>query len=115
MPQNSLFYLKIMRLFLLNSMENKKPRKIGLIFLGFSVIFYIFLKLHCKRKGKRVNSVVLNLAQSAQQHIEQGGAQARPRALWRICEKALRVFTTLRSWWHTQFIGSDSGDWGFQW
>jgi hypothetical protein len=27
-------------------MKNKKPRKIGLIFLGFYVIFYIFLKLH---------------------------------------------------------------------
>jgi hypothetical protein len=59
-------------------MENKKPRKIGLIFLGFSVIFYIFLKLHCKRKGKRVNSVVLNLAQSVQQHSEQG--RGRPCA-----------------------------------
>jgi hypothetical protein len=40
MPYNSLFNLKIMKLFLLNTMENKKSRKIGLTILGF---FYDFL------------------------------------------------------------------------
>jgi hypothetical protein len=33
MIQNSLFDLKIIKLFLLNTMENKEPSKIGLIFL----------------------------------------------------------------------------------
>jgi hypothetical protein len=42
MLQNSLFDLKIMKLFLLNSMENKEPRKIDLTFLPF---FYTFLEL----------------------------------------------------------------------
>jgi hypothetical protein len=40
MPYNSLFNLKIMKLFLLKTMENKKSRKIGLTILGF---FYDFL------------------------------------------------------------------------
>jgi hypothetical protein len=39
MPQNSLFYLKIMKLFLLNSRENNKLRKIGFAILPF---FYNF-------------------------------------------------------------------------
>jgi hypothetical protein len=42
MIQNSLFDLKIIKLFLLNTMEIKEPSKIGLIFLGF---FYNFLEL----------------------------------------------------------------------
>jgi hypothetical protein len=42
MLQNSLFDLKIIKLFLLNTMENKEPRKIGLTFLPF---LYIFLQI----------------------------------------------------------------------
>jgi hypothetical protein len=42
MTQNSLFVLKIIKLFLLNTMENKESRKIGLTFLGF---FYNFLQI----------------------------------------------------------------------
>jgi hypothetical protein len=53
MLQNSLFVLKIIKLFLLNTMENKESRKIGLTFLDFSIIFYQFLKLDRKRKEKR--------------------------------------------------------------
>jgi hypothetical protein len=76
MLQNSLFDLKILKLFLLNTMENKESRKIGLAFLPFSVIFYIFLKLDRKRKEKRRNSVGPNLAQAAQVHAE---TRTRPR------------------------------------
>jgi hypothetical protein len=39
MLQNSLFDLKIMKLFLLNFMENEESSKIGLTFLPFSTIF----------------------------------------------------------------------------
>jgi hypothetical protein len=42
MIQNSPFDLKIIKLFLLNTMENKESRKIGLTFLPF---FYNFLEL----------------------------------------------------------------------
>jgi hypothetical protein len=47
-PNHTKFYprllnnLKIIKLFLLNTMENKKPRKIGLTFLPF---LYIFLQI----------------------------------------------------------------------
>jgi hypothetical protein len=54
MPQNFLFYLKIMRLFLLNSMENKKPRKIGLIFLGFFCNFLHISKASRKKKKEKL-------------------------------------------------------------
>jgi hypothetical protein len=42
MIQNSPFKVKIIKLFLLNTMENKKSRKIGLTFLPF---FYNFLQI----------------------------------------------------------------------
>jgi hypothetical protein len=40
MPQNSLLELKIMKLFLLNTIENQESSKIGLVFLA---LFYYFL------------------------------------------------------------------------
>jgi hypothetical protein len=52
MLQISLFDQKIIKLFLLNTMENKEPRKIGLTFLPFSTIFYRFLKFYRKEKEK---------------------------------------------------------------
>jgi hypothetical protein len=42
MIQNSPFNLKIIKLFLLNTMENKESSKIGLTFLPF---FYNFLQI----------------------------------------------------------------------
>jgi hypothetical protein len=39
MPQNSLLELKIMKLFLLNTIENQEPSKIGLAFLAFFLKF----------------------------------------------------------------------------
>ena len=65
-----------MKLFLLNTMKNKEPRKISLTFLG---IFYHFLQLfkfYWKRKRKNSNSDGPIPAQAAQ---VQG--KTRPRAL----------------------------------
>jgi uncharacterized membrane protein len=50
-----------MELFLLNTMENKKSRKISLTFLGFFYNFLGFvLTLLEKEKEKTVNSAGLN-------------------------------------------------------
>jgi hypothetical protein len=73
MLQKSLFDLKIMKLFLINTMENQESRKIGLTFFPF---FYNFLKLDRKRKRKSVNSARPILAQAAQTQAE---TRARPR------------------------------------
>jgi hypothetical protein len=66
MSHNSLLELKIMKLFLLNTIKNQEPSKIGLIFLAFSVLSYGFLKLLGKRKRKTSNSAGPNMTQSAQ-------------------------------------------------
>jgi hypothetical protein len=65
-----------MKLFLLNTMENKKSRKIGLKILGFSTIFYGFSKLFWKKR-KRLNSIRLVSAQAAQSRGESARARAR--------------------------------------
>jgi hypothetical protein len=76
MLRNSLFDLKILKLFLLNTMENKESRKISLTFLGF---FYIFLHISKvpwkKRKERGLNSAGPEAAQTAQ---DQGKMHARP-------------------------------------
>jgi hypothetical protein len=54
MLQNFPLDLKIIKLFLLNTMENKEPRKIGLTFLPF---FYNFLQISQvlqKKKRKKL-------------------------------------------------------------
>ena len=75
MLQNSIFDLKIMKLFLLNSMKNKEPRKIGLTFLPF---FYNCFSSSRKRKRKAMSSTGPKVAQAAQTQVE--SACARPRA-----------------------------------
>jgi hypothetical protein len=90
MTQNSLFSLKIIKLFLLNSMENKETRKIGWTFLGFSTVFYRFLKFLWKRKWKSLNSTGLEAAHTAQPAQEnthpsprlRGRFAQRPSQLW---------------------------------
>jgi hypothetical protein len=53
-----------MKLFLLNTMKNKEPRKISLTFLGFFYHFLEFIWLwKKKRKGKSVNSTGPDLVQ----------------------------------------------------
>jgi hypothetical protein len=82
MLQNSLFDLKIIKLFLLNTMENKEPRKIGLTFLPFLYIFLQISQVYRKRKGKSLNSTGPKVAQTAQPAPEQRRAHARPRTRW---------------------------------
>jgi hypothetical protein len=53
MPSNSLFPLKITKLFLLNFRENNKPRKIGFTILGFFYIFLYISKVLLKKKKKK--------------------------------------------------------------
>jgi hypothetical protein len=77
-----------MKLFLLNTMENKKSRKICLTFLGFSPIFYKLFGSRVKRKRKGSNSSGLISAQPAQIRAE---ARPRVRPLWWLCEKDLGV------------------------
>jgi hypothetical protein len=50
MLQNSLFVVKIIKLFLLNTMENKEARKIGLTFLSFLYNFLQISKVLQKKK-----------------------------------------------------------------
>jgi hypothetical protein len=52
MSQNSLLELKIMKLFLLNTMENLESRKIGLVFLAFFYNFLWISKASLKKKKK---------------------------------------------------------------
>jgi hypothetical protein len=67
-----------MKLFLLNSRENKKARKISFTILPFFYIFLYISKVIVKMKGERVNSVGLISAQQTQQWTEM---RPRPRAL----------------------------------
>jgi hypothetical protein len=76
MLQNFLFVLKIIKLFLLNTMENKESRKIGWTFLGF---FYRFPKLDRKRKRELMNSLGLKPARAGPARAENAPARACPR------------------------------------
>jgi hypothetical protein len=53
MLQNSLFDLKILKLFLLNTMENKESRKIGLEFLPFICNFLHISKVGQEKKREK--------------------------------------------------------------
>jgi hypothetical protein len=72
-----------MKLFLLNSRENNKPRKISFIFLGFFCNFLHILKASLeKEKGKVENSDGVFVARDSPTLQETGSrAHARPRAL----------------------------------
>jgi hypothetical protein len=58
-------------------MENKKPRKIGLIFLGFSYNFLHISKALLKKKKEKV-STVMGWIQPRRPSPERKGARARP-------------------------------------
>jgi hypothetical protein len=70
MSHNSLLELKIMKLFLLNTIENQELRKIGLVFLAF------FSKSRRKRKQENMNSRRAEFGLSRPSNEE----NARPRA-----------------------------------
>jgi hypothetical protein len=73
-----------MKLFLSNSRENNKSRKIGFTILGFSTIFYNCFGSGIKRKRKACNSIRPILTQVGPTTVK-----ARPR--WWLYRKALRV------------------------
>jgi hypothetical protein len=58
-------------------MENNKPRKIGLIFLGFSYHFLQFFKVLLKKKRKNSKQYWAEFSPAAQ---FQGRQRARARA-----------------------------------
>jgi hypothetical protein len=73
-----------MKLFLLNSMENKKSRKFGLTFLSFFYNFLQFPKASLKKKKEKITQwwVISGPGSPTVQWTEGGGgAHARPRAL----------------------------------
>ena len=78
MLQNSLFNLKIMKLFLLNTMKNKESRKISLTFLGF---FYNFL--HISKAGQKKKSEKIEQCWAAFSPdgpaTQRNGVRPRPR------------------------------------
>jgi hypothetical protein len=82
-----------MSLFLLNTRENKKPRKIGFTILGF---FYHFLKLleFCwKKKRKRFEQY---RARNSPNSPSLRKMRARPRPQWRLYRKALDLTVNLK-------------------
>jgi hypothetical protein len=91
MLQNSLFALKIMKLFLINTMENKESRKIGLTFLPF---FYNFLQISQvlqKKKRKKLKQFWAKSSLGGPTQVE--SARSRPRC--GLCRKALGL---LNNW-----------------
>jgi hypothetical protein len=82
MPSNSLFNLKIMKLFLLISMENKKPRKIGFTILGFFYHFLEFIWFWKKKKKTNLQQFWAEFKLGGPTAHETGArACARPHAL----------------------------------
>jgi hypothetical protein len=65
-----------MKLFLLNTMENKKSRKISLTFLGFFYHFLEFIWFWKKKKRESLNSIGLKPAQYSPGQKETAHARA---------------------------------------
>ena len=67
-------------------MENNKPRKIGLIILGFFYYFLPFFKVLLKKKKEKEEQYWADSGPAG----PSPGRKARPRApRWRLCTKAL--------------------------
>jgi hypothetical protein len=72
-----------MKLFLLNSRENNKPRKISFIFLGFFCNFLHILKASLKKEKEKLKTVMGCFWPGTAQHYRKlGRAPMRARALW---------------------------------
>jgi hypothetical protein len=69
-----------MNLFLLNTMENNKPRKIGLIILGFFYYFLPFFKVLLKKK-KENDKTVLGRFWPNKPRSRENSARARAQAI----------------------------------
>ena len=79
-----------MKLFLLNSRENKKARKIGLIFLGFFYIFPGISKVILKKKKENTSTVLGSNWPKRPNHAQK---RARARAHWQLCTEALGLIS----------------------
>jgi hypothetical protein len=66
-----------MKLFLLNFRETKKPRKIGLIFLGFFCNFLHISKAGQKKKKENVEQYWADFGPNRPNHRKPGRAHAR--------------------------------------
>jgi hypothetical protein len=78
-----------MKLILLNTMENKKSRKIGFTILGFFYNFLEYIWLWKKKKKEKLVTVLGRFwPRSAQQRVK---ARPRPRTHWLLCRKALSL------------------------
>jgi hypothetical protein len=78
-----------MKLFLLNTMKNKEPRKISLTFLGFIYNFLQLFKVLLKKKKEKLQQY---WADSSPDGPTTQGIGARPRPRWKLRRKALGVF-----------------------
>jgi hypothetical protein len=97
MTQNSLFILKIIQLFLLNTMKNKESMKIGLTFLGFFYHFLWISKVLLKRKKKRL---LQYWSDSSLNGPTTQGIGARPRPRWKLAERPLGFSLTGNGFLH---------------
>jgi hypothetical protein len=75
-----------MKLFLLNTMENNKPRKIGLIILGFFYYFLPFFKVLLKKKKEKEEQY---WADSGPAGPSPSGFARAPAPARRLCAEAL--------------------------
>jgi hypothetical protein len=75
-----------MKLFLLNSRENKKARKIGLIFLGFVCNFLHISKVLLKKKKEKYSTVLGSnwpkRPNTTQKRARAGHFAQRPSGFW---------------------------------
>jgi hypothetical protein len=79
-----------MKLFLLNSRENNKPRKIGFTILGIFYHFLEFFKVLLQKKKEKQKQC---WADSSPGGPTPEGKRARARARWRLCKNTLGVLT----------------------
>jgi hypothetical protein len=83
MPKNFLFSLKIIKIFLLNSRENKKSRKIGFTILRFFYHFLWISKAGQKKKREKIEQCWA--AFSPDGPSVDRSAPVCTRARWRLC------------------------------
>jgi hypothetical protein len=87
MLQNFLFDLKIMKLFLINTMKNQDSRKFGWTFLGFFYNFLQISKVLLKKKREKLKQCWADSSPGGPSQVE----SARPRLRWQLCKKAIGV------------------------
>ena len=80
-----MFKLKIMKLFLLNSMENKKSRKISFTILPFFYNFIHISKVLLKKKREKVEQCWAGFSPAAQSRGKSVPAPAHAPARWQLC------------------------------